>query len=413
MKFLNYISLVVVTICSALFFGACSIFEYGEEPNPLDDPNNAILVLRLGTTAPSRAETTKERMYSLRVVLLGEDGNGNFTVEYNDFVDSNKSPELFEWGNGVGNSKDELLDYSVYRLIPTKPGKKKIFLVANEESAQSVNSSFGTGTTLSAVLGSANIGAAGFEELVNSVYFTPDYSDAELKIIYSSVYDFEIADDALKSDTRKIDKTFWLVPAATKFDFTFDNRREEEATIGEITISSIAEDMYLMAHVGAGEMYKQSAKDSASKYWVDWLRDVSDDTTEKPDNPDNKDVNAKYLWLTDYELPASVKEHFMKSALTDISVSGGSKRTDLEPLYLPESKFNPGDDGFQTYALTIKVNGVDNDFVENLPLLKTLFRNTHVKVDVRLNNKEDNVEVTLDIVVCPWDSADIELPPFD
>ena len=63
-------------------------------------------------------------------------------------------------------------------------------------------------------------------------------------------------------------------------------------------------------------------------------------------------------------------------------------------------------DGEQEYTLTIHIEGLEEPFVRPLPNLKTLFRNTHVVVNITLKYSD---EIIVDVI--PYSEVKLE-PEF-
>ena len=387
--------------CLPSLFSACSII-YDDYPIENDAPANktAMIVLSVATpAATSRAAQDIEMMHSLRVVLL--DNNG--IVEYNTLEnDSN----IF--GSGISE-----LDYATkIRLIPTTPGVKKIFFIANEETVTTLGGS--TQQSLTDLLNSYPVGSDGFENAVNNAYFTPDYNNGS-KLLLTSSYQITVPESNGHDNIYKHD--FWLVHAATKFEFEFNNLRENPITIQNLSISSLANNMFVMAKLDPHEITK--TYNQIDYYWIDWLKMVSEDTTNNPNLPDNKNVNDKYGWISGYNMPDGTDHTQTAVNLEPLSdIPSGTKSQPLV-VYYPESKSISGDG--QEYSLNITVidtgEGVEEprkDF-ENLKLenVKALFRNTHVKVTVTISNKDLETAIELQIGICPWVDEDIYIPPFD
>lgn len=385
----------VIQLCMLV---ACNIYDNYpvEDEAPNADPNGATLVLKVGLATPTRADNDRENMHSLRVVLLDADGK----VEYNDYINSSSRPDLFDSKNdGTGLTE---FDYSQYRYIRTRPGKKKIFLIANEESVGSVQSANGDFTSLTEALASKQVGDSGFEAFANSIYFKPDFSK---NIVISSMYEFEIPEKVLETEDHRYipEQTFWLVRAAAKFQFFFENHRYNPVTIDNLTISSVADDTYLMGHVGATEYTKDGI------YWVDWLKKVSDATTANPDDPENDGINGRYGWLTDYTIPQTAhKELNVKNAIAGDKwvidqYADNAEPWTLPPVYCSESRNMSGDE--QNYTLTITLtddDGKPQTFTEDLDLeLPALFRNTSVRVKIALYGDS---QLQVNVMLTAWDN---------
>ena len=384
-------------------------YPEGDEPvvGNTDDKAPVTLLLRVGTAAPTRATAPdSELMHSLRIVLV--DANTD-VVEYNVLIDDESNGNIF--GSGIGE-----LDYSRFRVLQTQPGPKKIFFIANEHCTKAVNGN--PAVTLTQVLDSRLSGQTGFQQVVESAYFTPDFGSG---IVLSSCYEFEIGEGDVDPQTRRVEKEFWLVHAATKFEFVFDNHRHNAITVDQLTVSSAAADMYLMANLADSEKTKRI--NGNNFYWIDWLRQVCDDTEANPDLPENPDVNEQYGWISDYYLPSD--DHAEADIKSLVGRSGDYWRIEpgaslaLPAVYLPESKYTP-DGGEQKYAFSVTLTDTgaaempqkvfpDNELVN----LKALFRNTNVRVTVLVDSVEEETVIDLQIGVCPWNYESVDIPTFD
>lgn len=112
--------------------------------------------------------------------------------------------------------------------------------------------------------------------------------------------------------------------------------------------------------------------------------------------------------MKDYELPThETKEYTHNESIIvgeptvnidypDNNKPGVAKSVPV--FYLPESQnlIEAGaTKGEQEYTLTVKMEGRDEPFVETLPNLKALFRNTHVIVNITLLN---SMEIVVDVI---------------
>lgn len=392
----------------------CVYDHYPEEE--FNGGGSVTLLINVGTAAPTRATASwseKELIHSLRIVLLDAEGK----IEYNTYIDGLDNVDEWKSSDGAGDTW----------FFRTTPGPKKIYIVANEDCASAVSG----GGTLTSQLESRSVGESGFETFVNSLYFTPDFDKG---LVLSSMYEFEIRESELDAG-HTVTKEFWLVHVATKFDFRFENYRQNDVTIDDFRLSSVAGtsaagDMYLMANLAESE--KTKTFEGRKYYWIDWLREVCDETNAHPDLPGNENVNEKYGWITDYVLPSGshmvldVKNHLSSQAdgWRNWTVSPGGNSSgalQLPQFYCSESKFGAdASTGYQNYTFTITVT--DTGDVENkthtfenvaLDNVKALFRNTHVMVTVKLLGKDEEVDLELRIGVCPWYSESIDIPTFD
>lgn len=350
-----------------------------------DDVAEALLYLNIEPIGETRASTAElpdnERMKSVRVIVLHEDG----TVEHNRyFPPENALSQKYIW-------------------LKVKPDeKKKIFLFANEESVRTVTAAAGgvSGNypSLTAFFDSYTEGMSGFEAAVNGLSFTPDYTGGK-PIPMSSVYEIDFPEKG------NIEKTFYVVRAATKFTVNFYNWRGEDVTVNNLSIASHADRNFLMAHVNSYPDTQNPETNQKYPTWIDWLKAVSDAS-----NVDSDKAIEDFGWLTDYELPAgegstSVYRHgevIVKGASMDKDNPENAepgKATIVPVFYLPESKnLKPEGatiDGEQEYTLTLDIDGREEPFVCELGKLKALFRNTHVVVNVTLYH---HLEATVEVI---------------
>lgn len=345
----------------------------------LPGTTEAALYLNVATIGPTRSGlgelSGNERMKSLRVIILHEDG----TVEHNRYF-------LLE-----GPQEEK------YILLKVTPNEKKtIYLFANEESVASVEGVTVTGEsqTLTAFFNSYTEGKGGFAGEVNELYFAPDYSDGN-PIPMSSVYEIDFPEKG------NVSKVFYVVRVATKFTVNFENWRDEDVTVNSFTIASHADRNFLMAHVNS---YPHS---ETYALWIDWLKKVSDASSKD----DSYATTEAAGWLKDYELPtqASTTEIYTHGSMTvpeSVNSIPGNANT---VFYLPESKSlkDGATDGEQEYTMTINIDGRDEPFVCKLPNLKALFRNTHVVMNIAMSNKY--TELNLDVDIVPWGNRELFL----
>lgn len=381
-------SIVVCLAAFALpFMVACS----SQEESLPDNVTEAALYLNIATIGQTRASTAElpdnEKMKSVRVVVLhAADG----TVEHNRHFSL----------EGAQAQKNILL-----KVTPNE--KKKIYLFANEESVSTVEGVTveNKNETLTAFFNSYTEGMSGFEAAVNNLYFAPDYSVGK-PIPMSSMYEINFPEKG------NFDGTFYVIRVATKFMVNFMNWRGEEVIVENFTIANHADKNFLMAHVNDSEQNEQLFN---GKTWIDWLKEVSDASSEDDDYATTEAAG----WLKDYELPeqADKEKTYTHGRVTvglptvDIDNPNNSKpgvAKNIPVFYLPESKSPKAGatDGEQEYTLTIKINGRDEPFVCKLPNLKALFRNTHVVVDITMYNSN---KIIVDVI--PYSEVNLE-PEF-
>ena len=382
--------------------------------------------------------------------LEGETGNANeagkrWGVEHSRLV------------KGVSGIGVPLTDEYTFKV---KAGcRKRIYLLANcvglidgrEEKIDLSNGSFIPETSLAAP--DKEIGKAPIDDFVFNL------SDAEggyrydpiLGIPMTAMYEIEIPDKKdIEKDEFSIPTPLYVVRAATKFSFNFINRssRRNITVTGFSLTKAVGDRMYLMPHVN---------RNAEGKYWVvNSERDAAVSLPET-DSAEAKKTegngNIEYQWLTDYDIPpvdasggesgeesSRVRVDF-KSPVTvpAISASGVNEPIPVssESAYLPESRTlktigteEGGTTGsgavasdlkLQEYELTVYTkeifldeeseNGtaqrreVERKYSAGLEHLASLFRNTHVKVNVSFN------DYTLDWEVDVEPYWEVELDP--
>lgn len=371
-----------IVICLATLVLPVMVACSSQEESLPEDTSGATLFLNIAPIGQTRAGTAdlpdNEKMHSLRIIVLHENG----AVEHNKYYDL-----------------DGALEYKTILLKVTPKEKKKIFLFANEESVTEVEgvTMEGTDKSLTAFFGKYAEDTEGFENAVNGLYFAPGYTK-DTNIPMSSMYEIDVRKEYEK-------KEFYVVRVATKFTVNFENlRKGDEVTVNSFSIAKHADKNFLMAHVNDTPQNQALFR---GKSWIDWLKEVSDASSEN----DSYETTEAAGWLKDYELPGAANEEQTYTWNTSVTVAKptigavdpdkltAGKAEETPVFYLPESK-NPkagATDGEQEYTMTLNIDGHDKESF-TLPNLKSLFRNTHVIVNVKMDY--DIYEVV--IFVRPW-----------
>ena len=370
----------------SLGLASCSIDNLkGDVVNP-DTDETTMLVLRVNplNSIGTRAGSEAEKIQNVRIVILNAFGS----VEINEFR---------SLGDAKAFESNQIIETFYFQITP---GRKKIYLLANEESVININE---TQESLKSSLEKYKPGSNNFESFINTVYFSPKYSTGLLP--YSSYYECELI--------KGIDntQTFFIVPIATKFTFNFVNEREEDVVVNDISISSIASENYVFGNVNQTDYNKTF--NGQSYYWVDWLREVSEASWNAEPEKDNIPFNGQYGWIKDYNLPKE-NNHNIKSLLAgpvtidrNHKLAGTAKNPDLGPFYLPESKYVLNNNQVYKFSISVDDNQTFNDI--NLDNLQALFRNTHVNITITMNKLLD---IEISYTVCPWDIKTINIPSF-
>lgn len=357
------------------FMVACGSQEESFPPDVTETPE-ATLLLNIATVEGSRAGTAElpdnEKMHNVRIIILHPDG----TVEHNKFYALD----------------GPMAQHSILLKVASNE-RKRVFLFANEESVTDIVVNEVAGGSLSSFLDGYREGASGFEAAANSLYFAPDYTGGKY-IPMSSCYVVDTPGNGT------IEKTFYVVRVATKFNVNFYNLRAETVNVESLSIASHADRNFLMAHVADSEQNRQLLN---GKTWIEWLKEVSDASSEN----DSYETTEAAGWLKDYSLPAQKNEQNVYTHPSAVAVPPVTFDVDhLDNLnagkesimfYLPESKNlkSGATDGEQEYTVTIKVEGQTEPFVRTLPNLKALFRNTNVVVNITMDQM---LEMTVDVI---------------
>lgn len=372
----------IVRLLSALILfwmpAACSTGT-DSVPEPPTDNSTVMLVVHTGVIGLTRSGSgntlaENEMMKTFRIVILHQNG----TVEHN-----------IHYSLDVPQQQKSI----ILKITPNE--KKKIFLFANEESVSAVEGTAGVNRTLTDFFNSYTENMSGFANAANNLYFAPDYSDGK-PIPMSSMYEIEVPAQG------NVEKTFYVARVATKFTMNFMNWRGEKVTVNSFTIAHHADKNFLMAHVNDSEQNTQLFGEGRT--WIDWLKKVSDASSENDDYATTEAAG----WLKDYQLPtqANKARTYTHGTVTiglptvDIDYPDNSKpgvAENVPVFYLPESmNLKEGaTDGEQEYILTLNINGRTEPFVFPLPNLKSLFRNTHVMVNITLYN---SMEIIVDVI---------------
>ena len=458
---LSKLCLALVALCGALLSGSC-------QRDPSDNERHIVLnespvvMFHISTlnAGGAASKDVSERIKTLRIIMIHESG-GETRIEANRLIDAHDTP-------------DNTFSYIFQKR--TVAGKKRFYLIANESSVGEVSATAGTIpeelvnpdlTTLlnyfdpdmptdddeeaEADAAEPKYSAADFEKLLNSLCFEalPAYGIIEgegdgsdvVYLPYSALYSVEIkASDALDADYTGT--PMYLVPAVTKFAFTFINERtQDDVAIDYLAINSLNESTYLMANLEDWEKTKYISGDEY--YWIDWLKYVADETTGKSDLDENLDINSRYGWISDYNVPHPEDAYvhyivpdgpaddpevpYVKSTswiLPRANDSTGGKvestTTSFGPFYLPESHFmaekdivdasgNVSSQTVESYTLMLKMrnsgaNVDEESLVEvkkaetEISNLKSLFRNTSMLITITL--REGGVNIYAEAV--PW-----------
>lgn len=383
-------NLLTIGITMGLMFSSCRDGENPERfPHDLIQGERMIEVQVSTVSYNNEVEGTAEKIKSLRIILLS-DG----FVEYNQKIDF------------TGGEDAPGFVYNFSRT--TVPGNKRFYLLANEESVNNINPGKSEEEALTTLLasylneelpasgtaGSQSGKAQELEDLLNSISFSPEYQtdDASVFLPYSSYY----GGITVSANEKKVSKTMYLVPVATKLTFRFTNYRRYDLELQKLEFSSFSDKNYLMANLEDGEKNKEF--NSESLYWIDWLHSVNTSSWA------NNWAPTDNVWIMNYNLPegyANAAKSFIEAGQPK-TLSKGGRTTVLGPYYYPETMFN---DYAMSFTVKDEEEELPRDFINNyVTNIKSLFRSTHVVINVELSQLEVMVYAEIE----PWKEIDFK-----
>lgn len=408
---MRIITWFIYIITLFLLLPSCSNEEIGTD-DPRDDNGKDLNVSFLVNTIGTRGGSTspvQEKVRSLRIIMIS-DG----FIEYNTKIDLEE---------GSVSDADENPSFPYLFNRSTVPGNKKFYLIANEETVNSVSfetennlpSGIVEGMSLSSILNSFSRdklpaeGTFGYstsgkgnqlETVLNSAYFNINYeiSNGTVYLPYSAYYDGIVSTEDASQTIRE---TMYIVPVATKFTVCLNNYRKEKVRIEKLNLSKFHDSNFLMAHLDDSEKTKTFA--GRSYPWIEWLKIVSDGSNSAADI---EAFNQSAGWIEKYLIPENAELNMrVRRAGADedwtIEKLVNLENPSILPIvtYLPESKnivtkqvYNNStkeyeDKTYQAYYLQIFAKDENAEEIAESEILeidavKALFRNTHVVVDI-------------------------------
>lgn len=367
-------------LCGLLGFASCD----NESLGPSEEEDNSVFLtfhadVAGGSTRAEDVTPADEKINQLLIVIVSEEPAGTeegtkWVVEYNRLIESAST--------GVS-----LIGGHTFKV---KAGcKKRIYLIANCKGLKDADGN-PLDFTDEAFAATESEGKAKAD---NYVFALP--SNLDNGIPMTAMHEVAIPSrKELQKDSYELG-TLYVVRAATKFSFTFTNAVTsipKSIAIKKIAIDRIADKAYLMPHVNKNSDNKYWVADTDRQKavafdasWIDWM--VREAEKTKEDNNINQ-----YQWLTDYEVPENVQHDISEQEITDLIT------TPLQPaetvFYLPESRNRISDNPLKLQEYQLSVTTLDegsiheNVYTATLPQLASLFRNTHVKVNVTFKDYE-------------------------
>lgn len=439
---LQHIIGISLVFCGWLGFASCTDESF-ESPREEED-NSIFLTFRTAvagasTRNPDGSSEADAEIRQLLVVIVSEEKTEESTESANgkDWVVEHS--RLITKGASIGIPLSDEYTFKV-----TTGCRKRIYLIANHKGLKDADGNpldFGSSSFIPDESGIAQVenfvfaldwdGADGYK-----------YNPGEYGIPMTAMYEIEVpARKDLRpenTDEYELGKTLYVVRAATKYSFNFKNTSaHRNIQVNSVDIKDVITNrMYLMPHVNK----EKDNTDGTDKYWV-----VPDKATEKkylPNKTDSWFTNREWIdwmaaeaeqtngnatlpadneeWLTDYEVPEdgiTCTSYNMK--YTDpVKVPANTNKKEEKDLdfvsssqyfYLPESRSQKDETDElmqQEYTLTIhttetfKGNGDKNSreesYTDILPHLASLFRNTHVKVNIVFNDHDVDWQVDVE-----------------
>ncbi|MCH5239371.1 MAG: hypothetical protein J1F38_04040 [Muribaculaceae bacterium] len=437
MKYLKRnISLSFILPLIALMVSSCSRKDALVAEEKDQQPRIILKISPVSQGQGLGGKNVEEMIRSLRIIMLTEtkleDGTTENFIEFNRYID-------YKEGDYQGPGEIAAGFKHIFTR-PTVNGKKKFYILANEESVGNIKFqkavlpswiSDAENLTLSDFLnhytgnfipgfedpgvepGEGEANGDEFEEYMNSVYFSPDLSwsvntaypgqRAEIYLPYSSYYDgYEINGDSGNGEnTNILDVSMYLVPCATKFFFKFiNNRPYDEVAINGISLGGIASQNFVFPQLSDTEKTKKLNYQNV--YWIDWMNALGNATVEsdKVNNgniEDNMAFNNLWGWIKDFEVPEeaydleSLDEENPIPGIIELKPYDGQNifgtlpvfnpnNTDINltvgPFYIPESHYLVEKFGAENTSVIVQEYYLTLDIVELTDNKKAPFTNT-------------------------------------
>lgn len=298
----------------------------------------------------AEAVNSSEKMHKLRFIIVRPDG----TIEHNRLLNLDKPAER----------------YGFVKFNVIGPEKKKVYLFVNESSRpgykRGPNIQDGTKYDLSGDSEDSSLAPGKIfpEEDINNLILQLDQENQEYEWPYLSalpmngIHEVEVADKLVRD-------TLTVTRAAVKFTYRITNKSSHDYTLKGLSINKVTFESFYMPH---------------------WVTEDNKEVTYLGDkvaedfNAYKGDVNDNYF---------TYKQENLNIALPS------GQTTELKPIYQLEGKYNTGEENPYSTSLTISSgNGSPITLegkLDNLP--NSLLRNTHVVVNIAINDVDVNWEV--------------------
>lgn len=396
-------STLLIAILAGTFISSCS-------SDPEDLPGDSYVTLVIhghkvdGSTRAADNEGI-ERVEELQIVIINA---GDNTIEVNRTIDLRNLVSVEDY-LGVFELKGKAEENS----------DRKIFAIGNPASTGFSFSDYAEGSSRGADL----------EDALNAHSFT---FDASKPIVLTD--DRVVPGSDLKIG-RRTDVDLKLVRVATKFSVRIINNRFEDVELLRFTVNSLGEQHYLMPHFSdnsgryivrnsglsgfdftdsyrAGDSFANA--DNIGMHWSDWM-DLAVQESHKHSDESSYTGDLALAdfrgWIMKYNIPSTTTGP-QDFTLPEKTIINPGKSLDLPTHYSAESKFNVKSSEWvsaangleQSYTFDISFKsewtapnqeGGGIKTFENQPFrnLRALFRNTHVLMEITINQSSLHCEV--------------------
>lgn len=441
---LQHIIGICLVLCGWLGFASCTDESF-ESPREEED-NSIFLTFRTAvagasTRNPDGSSEADAEIRQLLVVIVSEEKTEESTGSAGNATQwVVEHSRLITKGASIGIPLSDEYTFEV-----TTGCRKRIYLIANhkglKKDAAGNPLDFGSSFFIPDESGIAPVEdfvfALNLKDDENGYKYNPD----EYGIPMTAMYEINVP--AIKDLPENTDEyklgDLYVVRAATKYSFNFKNTSaHRNIQVNSVDIEKVITDrMYLMPHVnkeadnedGTDKYWVVSDKTNKKNYlqnktnswftnreWIDWMVVEAAETNGDATLPDTGEEE----WLTDYKVPDGETSTYNMKYTDPVKVPANTdKKENLdfvsspEYFYLPEScsQENEPDEQkrqlkLQKYTLTVHTtetfegngnkNSREKSYTAPLPHLASLFRNTHVKVNIVFNDYDVDWQVDVE-----------------
>lgn len=310
----------------------------------------SVATSEMSGAAGSRAEDTDyqypscagEQIQTLRIIIV----RPNLVVEHNKFFDLTQ-PTL-------------QTGYHEFKVLAGE--EKMIYLIANE-NAMRLSSQLGKTTVPVVDYNFNNIveGAPFPTQPINNMTIGLGGNSEQLK---HGAEEHDILVPMSECHTVQVgnenqENILFVTRLATKFTYHITNKSSKSCNLTQLRVGKMANEAYFFPH---GEIIYTEVKDSYN--------------------------TLGQMDLSEYEVPQIATNGYYEYTQDLNETLSVNQTINIPAFYLLEGKY-PGKEGYYT-SITVNGENLENKALENV---KQLPRNTHVVVNITINDKEVNWEV--------------------